>query len=154
DHVSFYASSSLVGTATNSPYQVTWSNPPGGSYLLTAAATDNVGHVTTSPPVSVSVLAGTLDPPTASPASGIVGPSQTVSLSAAAGTTIHYTLDGSTPSASSPTYAAPLSFTQPTTVKAQAYETYWSPSTVMTITYQIDSTPPTITTTKSPTPNA
>jgi len=42
--VSFYENGRLLGTTTNAPYQVTWSNAPAGLYNLQAAATDNVGQ--------------------------------------------------------------------------------------------------------------
>lgn len=44
-----------------------------------------------------------------------------VSLGADAGLTIHYTTDGSLPNATSPTYAGPLSLTETTQVRAQAF---------------------------------
>ena len=56
--VDFYANSTLIGTATASPYTVNWNNVASGSYSLTAVATDNSGAHTTSAAVSVSVGAG------------------------------------------------------------------------------------------------
>ena len=53
--VDFYANNVLIATATNSPFAVTWTSMPLGTYLLTAKATDNMGAATTSQPVSVSV---------------------------------------------------------------------------------------------------
>jgi regulation of enolase protein 1 (concanavalin A-like superfamily) len=46
--VDFYAGSTLVGSDTSSPYSVTWSNAPAGSFSLTAVARDNAGATTTS----------------------------------------------------------------------------------------------------------
>lgn len=60
--VEFYGGGTLIGTATASPYTVTWSNAPVGSYSLTAKATDNKGITTTSTAVPVVVNA----PPTVS----------------------------------------------------------------------------------------
>lgn len=58
--VAFYESTSAgnnvaIGTATSSPYSVTWQNVPAGSYSLTAVATDNLGQSTTSEPVAITV---------------------------------------------------------------------------------------------------
>ena len=46
--VDFYASGALIGTASNAPYSVVWSNATTGNYLLLAKATDNIGSTTTS----------------------------------------------------------------------------------------------------------
>ena len=62
--VAFYASGSLIGTATTSPYSVTWSNVAAGAYTLTAIATDNQGATTTSAGVDVTVAPNS--PPTVS----------------------------------------------------------------------------------------
>lgn len=60
--VDFYRGTTLIGTATTSPYTVTWSNAPAGSYSLTAKATDNRNISTTSAAVPIVVDA----PPTVS----------------------------------------------------------------------------------------
>jgi hypothetical protein len=97
---------------------------------------------------------GTLGVPVASLASGIYGPNQTVSLTAAQGATLRFTTDGSTPSAASAIYVNPIALTQTMTVKAQAFQQNWTPSSVASQTYTIDSTPPVITTLLLPQPNA
>ena len=58
--VEFYATPSngtatLIGTATTSPYIITWTPQQGGSYTLTAKAYDVYSQVETSPPVSILV---------------------------------------------------------------------------------------------------
>jgi hypothetical protein len=55
--VDFYAGTTLVGSSTSSPYTATWANVPAGSYPLSAKATDDLGAVSSSVPVSVSVSA-------------------------------------------------------------------------------------------------
>ncbi|MBT1690180.1 glycosyl hydrolase family 18 protein [Dawidia soli] len=57
--VEFYNGASLVGTATSSPYTVTWSNVTAGTYALSAKATDNAGGTGTSSTVSITVTGGT-----------------------------------------------------------------------------------------------
>lgn len=53
--VQFYHGSTLIGTDSSSPYAITWSNVPAGSYSLTAVATDNESASTTSSSVSITV---------------------------------------------------------------------------------------------------
>jgi hypothetical protein len=55
--VDFYAGATLLGSDTSSPYSVSWSNVPAGTYVLTAKATDNAGASTVSAGVSVTVKA-------------------------------------------------------------------------------------------------
>ena len=61
--VDFYAGATLIGTATTSPYSVTWNNVPAGTYVLTAVATDNAAASTTSSAVTVIVDPGPPPPP-------------------------------------------------------------------------------------------
>ena len=56
--VDFYNGATLLGTATASPYSITWSNVAAGSYSLTAKATDNSSASTTSAAVNITVNAG------------------------------------------------------------------------------------------------
>jgi hypothetical protein len=61
--VDFYQGSTLLGSVAALPYSYSWSNVSSGTYFLTVKATDNMGGVTTSSPVSVTV----------NPPSGLVG---------------------------------------------------------------------------------
>jgi len=72
--VSFYADDRYLGRATNSPFTLSWTNPPAGTYALFARAVDVVGKSTLSALVHVTV---TNVPPTVtllSPAVGAVIP--------------------------------------------------------------------------------
>jgi hypothetical protein len=75
--------------------------------------------------------------PTLNPASGTYAGPQTVVLSDAAttGASIFYTLDGSTPTASSAPYSGPIVVTAPETVKAIAVAPGYATSAVGTATY-------------------
>ena len=113
--VTFYQGSSVVGSASSSPYSFTWTNAAPGSYSLIALATDSAGVLAYSAPVSITV--GPPQPPTVSitaPQSGASfdAPATipiTASATAAAGATIAQVefLNGTTVlgSASTPPYA-------------------------------------------------
>lgn len=53
--VEFFADSTLIATASSSPYRALWNDVPPGSYTLTAKAYDTLGAATTSDPVHVTV---------------------------------------------------------------------------------------------------
>ncbi|HJP93501.1 MAG TPA: SBBP repeat-containing protein [Pyrinomonadaceae bacterium] len=53
--VEFYAGTTLIGTVTTAPYQITWGPVSAGDYSLTAVATDNSSLTTVSPPVAITV---------------------------------------------------------------------------------------------------
>src|SRR6266568_4591979 len=76
--------------------------------------------------------------PTFSPGGGTYTGSVTVTISdATSGATIHYTIDGSTPTTSSPVYGGALTFTQTTTLKAMAAASGMTNSGVASATYTI-----------------
>ena len=58
--VDFYAGSTLVGSATTSPYSADWVSPVAGAQTLTARAIDVSGPSATSAPVKVIVGNGSL----------------------------------------------------------------------------------------------
>jgi beta-glucanase (GH16 family) len=53
--VQFFNGSTPIGTATSSPYSISWTGVAAGTYSLTAVATDNAGATTTSAAVTVTV---------------------------------------------------------------------------------------------------
>jgi len=84
------------------------------------------------------VITGTVAPPTITPGSGPLAIGATVTLATTtAGATIRYTLDGSTPTAASTAYSAPLALPQGTTTTVRAFATKpdWSNSAVAAATY-------------------
>jgi regulation of enolase protein 1 (concanavalin A-like superfamily) len=85
--VDFYHGSTLIGSDTASPYSVTWSSAPAGSYQLTAVAKDNTGATTTSAAVNVTVNAAGNQAPTVS----ITSPTSGASYTAPANMTINAT---------------------------------------------------------------
>ena len=53
--VAFYANGTLIGTATSSPYTITWNSLAGGSFQIVAVATDAKSEVDTSAAITVSI---------------------------------------------------------------------------------------------------
>jgi hypothetical protein len=53
--VSYYADDDLIGRATSSPWGLSWTNPPVGSFSLFARALDQSGHSTLSQPVQITI---------------------------------------------------------------------------------------------------
>ena len=60
--VEFYNGTTKIGEDTSSPYSYTWVSPAPGNHTLTAKAFDNLGAVTTSSAVTVSVIAPNVSP--------------------------------------------------------------------------------------------
>ena len=80
----------------------------------------------------------TVATPTFSPAAGTFTEAQNVTISCTTeGATIHYTLDGTDPTANSDTYSTPLAISETTTVKAIAMKQGMSNSSVASATYTI-----------------
>ncbi|MEW5803153.1 MAG: chitobiase/beta-hexosaminidase C-terminal domain-containing protein [bacterium] len=70
------------------------------------------------------------------PAPGPFAHSIIVSISCnTQGADIHYTMDGSEPTTTSPIYTAPLSLTDKTTIKAKGFKSDWDPSDTTSGTY-------------------
>ena len=53
--VQFVVNGLVVGTATSAPYNFSWKPTVAGSFSITAVATDNVGNVTTSAPIGITI---------------------------------------------------------------------------------------------------
>ncbi len=85
--------------------------------------------------ISIPVTAA----PTFSPVAGTYSSTQTVTISdATAGATIHYTLDGTTPTTSSTVYAGPITMSSTTTIEAIATASGYNPGAASTATYTIN----------------
>ncbi|GHN02625.1 hypothetical protein WSM22_41140 [Cytophagales bacterium WSM2-2] len=60
--VEFFQGSTKLGEDLTSPYSFAWTSVPAGNYSLTAKATDNLGGVTTSTAITISVSNGNIAP--------------------------------------------------------------------------------------------
>jgi len=83
---------------------------------------------------------GTVATPTFSPVAGTYSSAQTVTISdSTSGATLHYTTDGTTPTATSATYSTPITVSVSETVKALGIKTGWTNSAVGSAAYVISS---------------
>jgi len=86
-----------------------------------------------------TIKPGVAATPQFSPAAGTFTSVQSVSISdATAGATIYYTVDGSTPTTSSPLYGGPITVSSTETIKALAAKTGYSNSTVASAKFTIN----------------
>lgn len=88
--VEFFRGAIKLGEDTTSPYESAWTNVLTGTYALTAVATDNLGGVTTSTPVNITVTNADNVVPTVSltaPANGVTVVTSSVALAATAADT-------------------------------------------------------------------
>jgi hypothetical protein len=139
------------GSSISNPYNITYGSngtPDRGAYEYGATSAHSQWRAGLG--VTMYYLgngqwqdtAAVVESPTFSPGPGKYGPSVTVSLSTpTSGATIYYTLDGSTPTASSSLYSMPLNISATTTVKAAAFKTGVTPSSVVSATYTISQAP-------------
>ncbi len=88
--VAFYSGATLLGVVTNAPYQILWTNVDVGTYTLTAKASDNLGAVTTSAGITITV-----SPIPQPPGISVQPPSQTIEVSS--NVTFSVTATGTTP---------------------------------------------------------
>ncbi|ADL52879.1 DUF6055 domain-containing protein [Clostridium cellulovorans] len=88
--------------------------------------------------ISTNSAVSKVEMPTVSVAAGSYNAAQTISLSSkTSGTTIYYTLDGSTPTASSTAYSSPIVVSKNTTIKAVAIKSGMTNSDITSATYTI-----------------
>ena len=107
-----------------------------GTYTLEL---DPQGSSTGSANVTVET---SVAPPTFSLQSGSYSTPQSVSLSdSGSGSSIYYTIDGTTPTTSSPQYTSPLTVSATETIEAIAVAPNYLTSTVASSAYQIEGTP-------------
>lgn len=96
------------------------------------------GEEAQSSPVATATYVLKATPPTATPAGGIFSDTVSVALSSPTpGATIHYTLDGTVPTGTSPVYAAPVVMASNATLSAIARKPGWADSEVMAQAYAI-----------------
>ena len=140
-----YGALGAASTPGSREYAVSWTDRGGNLWLFGGYGYNSYGAVVymndlweyQSPAVIVPAAT-----PTFSVAPGAYPSAQKVTISdAAAGATIHYTTDGSLPSAASSVYTAAINITSTATLQAIATAGGYSPSAVAAATYAIVQTP-------------
>jgi len=134
----YYTSDGSTPTASSTQYTAPVALSTAGTVTIKAIAID-AGTSSAVATATYTVTASTVPAPTFSPASGTVAVGQTVTIADGdAGASIYYTIDGSTPTASSTHYSAPiaLSTTGSVTIKAIAIDSGTS-SSVATAIYTV-----------------
>jgi chitobiase/beta-hexosaminidase-like protein len=137
-----YDAANLANELYNTNQAPNGRDVPGGAVKFTVPTVAN-GKVYVGSQATFSIygLLPSAASPAFIPASGTYNSPQSVAISdSSAGTTIYYTTDGSTPTTSSSVYAAPLSVSTTTTVKAIAAGGRFSPSAVASAAYTIQTT--------------
>ncbi len=143
-----YDSTSINGgsVVNNGDGTFTYTPPLGFSGVdsFTYTVSDGNGGTATA---TVTITVTDITPPvtTASPAGGLYGSAQTITLTTNEPATIYYTTDGTTPTTGSTVYTAPIVISTTTTLKFFAVDGAGNQETVNTETYEIDTVAPTTT---------
>lgn len=127
------------GTVYNGPITL----PPGTHNIAARAYRDGYYNSEAVYSGEVIVAPTTLPTPEIYPDGGTFAGQVTVHLqSTVAGADIRYTLDGATPTSSSPIYSSPFALTSSATVKARAFFTGYTPSVTASAEFEIVEQPP------------
>ncbi|WP_158615483.1 CotH kinase family protein [Acidipila sp. EB88] len=113
---------------------------PVGSYPVVATYSGDSVHTGSAATTTFSITSstGATAAPTFSLASGSYPAGQTVAIGdSQAGAVIHYTVDGTLPTVSSPVYNTPIAINSSVTVQALAVGQALAPSAVATASYQV-----------------
>jgi glucosylceramidase len=100
--------------------------------LMVPAVACGGGAGTTAPPPRPAAAT-----PSFWPAAGTYSPTQITISDSVSNSTVYYTMDGSTPSASSLKYTGPITVSATTTIKAVAMAAGYSPSDIVTANYTV-----------------
>jgi alpha-galactosidase len=138
--------SSDLGFTGSATVRDLWSRTNLGTFTTTFSSGSLNTHACRMLKITPVVVQPQAAAPSFSPGAGNYTSAQTVSVSTTtSGASIRYTTDGSTPSETAGTvYSNPVSVSAAVTLKAIAYESGYTDSTVASAAYTIGSVPPTL----------
>ena len=141
-------SSTISSTAQDKSFNISpgVSGPIYLKFVVTVGSSTTGNRDANIDNITIEETAGTptCATPTFSPAAGTYDQAQNVSISCATeGATIHYTTNGNDPTESSSTYSSAISVTSTTTIKAKAFKSGYTESSVASATYTLQCTAPT-----------
>ena len=116
----YYTTDDTTPTASSTPYTGAFELTTSPTTVKAIAIRDGHGSTVATETFQIQLAAPTIT----------VSNSGLATITAEAGATIHYTIDGTTPTASSHTYSAPVQLTNPQTIKAIAVKTNYTTSDV------------------------
>jgi hypothetical protein len=141
----FYTTDGSVpvpGAGTTKQYTAALSLTATTTLNAIATASGDTNSATATATYTLQAPAAT---PVFSPKAGTIPTTQAISISdTTTGAAIHYTTNGSTPTASSTLYSGPVTIAATTTFNAIAISTGFAPSAVATATYTITASSPNI----------
>jgi|GEM_PF-1250427 len=131
----YYTTDGTAPTANSTAYK--GAIPVTSTATIKAIATES-GWANSAVDSATYTITGTVAAPTLSVLGGTYQAAQSVTLATTTtGASIYYTLDGTTPTATSTSYSAPVSVTKSETLKAIAVKSGWITSAVDSATYTI-----------------
>jgi uncharacterized protein (TIGR03118 family) len=153
-HVAFTVDGKVLSTSpvdSTAHATATSSNLAVGKHTVTAKYSGDANFDTSSGSMSETIEVPTAAAPIISPAVGTYATAQNVTITdSTPHATIHYTLDGSVPTAKSTFYSKAISVSATTTVKAIAVAAGMAPSPAASATFTISVSAPTATPTFTP----
>ena len=137
-----YTTDGSAPTASSTPYSNAISVSETATIKAIAVKEGMTNSSIASATYTINITPETVATPVFNPAAGTYTEAQTVTISCATeGATIHYTTDGSTPTASSTPYSNAISVSETATIKAIAVKAGMADSAVTSATYTISEGP-------------
>jgi chitobiase/beta-hexosaminidase-like protein/Big-like domain-containing protein len=129
---------SVCGSGPATSGSTTYTAQADGAYTFSVIGTDAAGNV--SQPATRGLTIDTHAPVISpSPPPGLYASAQSVSLNDSEPATVHYTVDGTTPTAASPVYSSPITISGNTTLSYFGVDLAGNVSSVTSVQYEVGS---------------